>query len=120
MVTHLFLVPATDGVSILNNAIYQIDTGEICDGIEGLLLHHIVDIGPGEDGAADGRAVAALVAGVVLDVEDGFGIGGGNAGLGGVSGGAEAAVLEGVGDGVTVLGVGAGAGDLPWLFEEAF
>ena len=41
-------------------------------GGEGLLLHHLLDVGLAEEGAADGGAVAALVAGVVLDVVDGL------------------------------------------------
>lgn len=97
----------------------EIDAGEVGDGIEGLLLHRLLDVGLGEEEAADGGAVPALVAGIVLDVEDGFGVGGGDAGLGGKGGGAEAAVLKGGGDCVPVLGVGAGAGDLPRLLEEA-
>lgn len=116
--TLLFLAPSADGIIILLNFRCQIRPRKII-GIETLLPHHPLHVGLPQHGAADGMAVAAPVAGVVLDVVHRVGVGVGDQGLGGSGGGAEDAVLGGFREGGLVLGVGAWAGDLPRLLDVA-
>ena len=113
-----FLIASTASVVVFFDGGGQVNPREVGD-VEGGLLLQPLDVGLPEDGPLDRRAVAALVSGVVLDVVDGLGVGGGYGGLDLGGGRAVEAVLEGVGDGGAVLRGGAGAGDLPWLLKEA-
>ncbi|GMP91400.1 hypothetical protein CsSME_00042118 [Camellia sinensis var. sinensis] len=90
--------------------------GKVID-IESRLLHHLLDIKFLQDGLSNRMVVLALIAREVLDVVDSFWIGGWDDGLDGDGGGAEDAVLGGFGDGVLVLWVSIGSGDLPWLLH---
>lgn len=67
------LVPSTTSILVLLDLGGQIDSWKVGD-IEGLLRHHLHDVTLLKHSPPDGRAVAALVAGVVLDVEDGLGV----------------------------------------------
>lgn len=96
----------------------KIDSGEVGD-IEGLLLHHLHHVGLLEHSPADGRAVTALVAGVVLDVEDGLGVGAGDPGQDLRGGGANHPILQCAWQSRSELRIGARAGDLPRLLDVA-
>lgn len=111
------LVSATASVNVLLDDGVEINGREVGEG-EGLLLHELFDIGILQNGASDGRAVAALVAGEVLDVVDGLREGVGDDGLLLDGGGAAEAVLHGQGQCGFVLRVRARARDLPWLLHE--
>lgn len=96
----------------------KIDSGEVGD-IEGLLLHHLHHVGLLEHSPADGRAVAALVAAVVLDVEDGLRVRGGDPWQYLDGGGAFQPVLQGAWHSGPVLRTRARAGDLPRFLDVA-
>lgn len=112
------LVSATDSIDVLLDGGVEVNGGKVRNG-EGLLLGELLDISLLQYGAADGRAVAALVAREVFDVVDGLGEGVGDAGflLGG--GWALQAVFGGQGHSGSVLRVGAGTRDLPRLLYVA-
>ncbi|GER49306.1 SET-domain containing protein lysinemethyltransferase family protein [Striga asiatica] len=64
-----FLVSTTDGVFILDNLCSQVRPREIAQ-VERLLLHHLLRVGLLQDGALDGGAVAALIAGETVSGSD--------------------------------------------------
>lgn len=111
-----FLIATTSSIDVLFNGLRQVNPGEVGD-VEIRLPHQLLDVGLPQDGAADRRTVAALVPGVVLDVVDGFGVGGRDAGLGLDGGRARHPILERAGKGRLVLRIGAGSGDLPRLLD---
>lgn len=111
------MVSAISGVLVHDNDLGDVNRWEIGWVEGGLLGHQLLHVGFLQDSPADRRAVAALVAGEVLDIEDGGRVRGGDHGLDERGGGAEAPVVEGVWDGVAVLWRGAGPRDLPRLLD---
>ena len=90
--TSLLLITTSTGINILLDCGSKINFGEV-GRVELSLLHHLLDVRFLEDGASNWRAIATLVAAAILNVEDGFGIGGGDNGFLLSSGGAKDPVL---------------------------
>ncbi|CAI0431352.1 unnamed protein product, partial [Linum tenue] len=111
-------VATASGVDILLHRSRQINGREIGNP-EGLLLHHLNNIGLLQNRALDRWTVPALIPCVVLDVENGFRFGGGHDGLQLGCGGALKAILSGFRDGMLVFRVRARSRYLPWLFNVA-
>lgn len=112
------LVSAADSIDVLLDGGGEVNGGKVRDG-EGLLLGELLDVTLLQNGVADGRAVAALVAREVFDVVDGLRQGVGDARLLLGGGGALQAVFGGQGHSQSVFRVGAGTRDLPWLLYVA-
>ena len=116
--TLLLLITTSTGIYILLDRGSQINFGEISR-VELRLLHHLLDVRFLEDGASNWRAIATLVAGVILNIKDGLGIGGRDNRFLLRTGGANDPVLYGTRDGQFVLWICTRAGDLPRLLDVA-
>ncbi|GMN67941.1 hypothetical protein TIFTF001_036999 [Ficus carica] len=95
-------MPSTMSVVVFLDGGGQLNYKEVGDAEGGLLLRPL-DVGLPEDGALDRRAVAVPISGVVPDVVDSLGVGGGQRGLDLGGGWAGEAVHKGVGYGGAVL-----------------